>query len=336
MKQLDKQTGILLDPMVKKISWISFFLLLFVACQKDSKLEKEIAQIPISFEVERFDQKFAQVTPEGLPNLKKEYPLLFPEQYHDSVWYGLLNDTIQQEINTEVTKAFPEFKKEKEELHELFQHLKYYFPEFKTPRVITITSNVDYRNPVILADDLLLIGLDTYLGDEHEFYYGIQQYFVKNFIKSQIAPDVALVYAEKYIPRPKQRELLSYMIYFGKIQYFKEQMLPKNSKASIIGYTEEEMHWAEENEKEIWGFFVEQKLLYQTDPDLRRRFLDVGPFTRFGLQLDNESPAQLGQYIGWQIVKQYAEKNKEVSLSEIIQTDSETIFKASNYKPKQR
>lgn len=322
--------------MIKKISLLSFFFLFLFACQKENKIEKEIAQIPISFEVERFDKKFAEVTPEGLPQLKAEYPLLFPQQYGDSVWLGLLNDTIQLEINKEVAKAFPDFKEEEKELHDLFQHLKYYFPEFKTPRVITITANVDYRNSVILADDLLLIGLDTYLGNEHEFYYGIQEYFVKNFIKSQIVPDVALVYAEEYVPRPSAREFLNYMIYFGKIQYVKEKLLSKNSKASVIGYTDEEIQWAEENEKEIWGFFVEQKLLYHTDPDLRRRFLDVGPFTRFNLQLDHESPAQLGQYIGWQIVKQYAEKNKDLNLKEIIETDSETIFKESNYKPKQK
>ncbi|HLS30276.1 MAG TPA: gliding motility lipoprotein GldB [Flavobacteriaceae bacterium] len=322
--------------MLKKITFLSLIFVLFIACKQEDKIEKEIAQIPISFEVERFDEKFANLEPENLQDLKSEYPFLFPEQYHDSIWLNVLNDTIQHEINREVAKAFPEFSEEKEELHDLFQHLKYYFPEFEPPRVITITANVDYRNSVILSDGILLIGLDTYLGKEHEFYYGIQKYFVKNFIKSQIAPDVAREYAEKYIPRPTERELIAYMVYYGKIQYFKEKMLPHNSKASIIGYTDEEMEWAEENEREIWGYFVGQRLLYDTDPDLRRKFLDVGPFTRFGLQLDNESPPQLGQYIGWQIVKQYAEENKNISLSELIKIDNETIFKESNYKPKQR
>lgn len=312
-----------------------FLVLLFFNCEKKSKIEKEIAQIPISFEVERFDEKFAKTTPESLQEIKAEYPELFPEQFSDSVWIELLKDTIQLEINTEVAKAFPDFDEEKKEIEHLFQHLKYYFPEFKTPRVLTITANVDYRNPVLLADDMLLISLDTYLGKDHEFYYGIQKYFVKNFVKSQIAPDVAREYAEKYIPRPSEREFIDYMVYYGKILFFKQQILPQNSKANIMGYTEEEMQWAEENEKEIWSFFVERNMLYQTDPDLRRRFFDVGPFSRFGLQLDNESPAQLGQYIGWKIVNQYMERNKNLSLSELIKLDNETIFKESKYKPKQ-
>src|SRR5699024_9036224 len=252
------------------------------------------------------------------------------------VWTNLLKDTIQLEINREVAKEFPDFNQEKEEIHQLFQHLKYYFPDFKTPRVLTITANVDYRNSVILADSILLVSLDTYLGKDHEFYYEIQRYIVKNFIRSQIAPDIALEYAEKYIPRPSAREFLNYMVYYGKIQYFKDQVLPHNSKASIMGYTEEEMEWADENEKEIWGFFVERDLLYQTDPDLRRRFFDVGPFTRFGLQLDNESPAQLGQYIGWQIIKQYIEKHKNTNLTELINLEEEVIYNESNYKPKQK
>jgi|SRR5690625_911690 len=322
--------------MFRKLIVLVLFFSLFLACKKENKIEKQIAQIPVAFEVERFDRKFAGLQPENLHSLKEEYPFLFPEQYSDSVWTGILKDTIQQEINREVSKAFPDFSKQKEELITLFQHLKYYFSDFEVPRVITITSNVDYRNSVILADSLLLISLDTYLGEDHEFYYGIQKYFVKNFIESQIAPHVAREYAEKYTPRPAERELIEYMVYHGKIQYFKEKVLPQNSAASIIGYTEEEMEWAEENEREIWGYFVENKLLYQTDPDLRRKFLDIGPFTRFGLQLDNESPPQLGQYIGWQIVKQYMNRNKEVSFPDMLKTDNETIFKESNYKPKQR
>ena len=78
---------------------------------------------------------------------------------------------------------------------------------------------------------------------------------------------------------------------------------------------------------------MERELLFETDSELYTRFLYPAPFSKFYLQLDNESPAQLGQYLGWQIVRQYMERN-EVGLEEMIRTDSQTIFNKSNYKPK--
>lgn len=323
--------------MLKKIIFPILFIAVFSSCQKEDKIEKEIAKIPISFQVERFDQKFAEASPQDLSTLKKNYPFLFPKQYGDSIWIDKMNDSIQQEIDHEVTKKYPNFDKEKTELHGLFQHLKYYFSDFKTPRVITVTTDVDYRNSVILTDSLLLIGLDNYLGKEHRFYYGIQRYIAKNFIPSQIVPTVARRYAKKYIPQPKGRDFLDDMVYYGKIKYFEQKMLPNFSTADIMGYTTEELHWAEENERQIWGYFIEKSLLYKTSgSEMQRRFFEIGPFTKFGLNLDSKSPAQLGQYIGWKIVEQYAEKHENVPLPELLKMNNEMIYKESNYKPKQQ
>lgn len=322
--------------MVKRIAMVSLVLLTFMACQKESKLEKEIAKESVSFKVDRFDQEFGEAEPKDLPRLKEEYPQLFPKQFKDSVWVALLTDTIQDEIHREVEKTYPDFKKTEDELTDLFKHLQYYLPDFKVTRVLTVTSDMDYRNAVILADSLVLISLETYLGEDHEFYLGIQKYFRKNFTQSQIVVDVAQEYAERYVPKPTKRALIDHMVYYGKLLYFKEKMLPAASDARVMGYTDDEMKWADENEREIWGYFVERNLLYQTDPDLRRKFFDIGPYTRFGLELDNESPAQLGRYTGWQIVKQYAERHKDLDIMDIIKVDNETLFKDSNYKPKQK
>lgn len=321
---------------IKKIVYLGMVLCFFISCINNDHTEDEILKIPVSFQLDRFDKDFAQAKPAHLSALKAKYPLLFPKAYNDSVWVNKMQDSLQMEIDREVLKKFSDFDSEKEELRHLFQHLKYYFPAFEVPRVITITSQVDFRHNVVLTDSLLLISLDTYLGKDHHFYKGIQRYFSKNFIPSQILPDVAQVYAEKMISKPTKRSFLAYMMYYGKLQYFKECLLNDSSAEVVMGYTEEEEAWAEDNERQIWGYFIEKDLLYDTDPDLRRRFFEKGPFTKFGLKLDHESPAQLGQYMGWHIIKAYAQKHQEMTLSEILKVKSETLFKESNYKPKQK
>lgn len=316
-----------------RIIGLLVLVFIFTSCDSLSKEEQEIEKISLDLKVSRFDKKFAQVNADNLSELKAEYPYLFPEKFTDSMWLAKAADTIQQELNVEVEKAFPEFSKEEDGLYDLFQHTKYYFPSFNIPHIITITSEVDYRNKVLLTPDFLFISLDTYLGKDHPFYIGLQEYLKKNFEKEQILPDVANEIAEQFVPKPDSKTFLAHMVYYGKILYLKDRLLPKIADHNKIGYTEEELEWANANEEEVWRYFVERELIFDSNTDLHSRFLYPAPFSKFYLELDAESPARLGQYIGWQMIRQYMNKNN-VSLQEMLTTNAETIFNKANYKPK--
>jgi len=135
-----------------------FVIICFVfSCETESKLEKEIAEIDVTVNVERFDKLFAKATPSSLPQLKTDYPFMFSKQYNDSLWLARLNDTFQLQLNTEVAKSFPDESLFDDDIHSLFQHLKHYFKTFKTPRVITATSFVDYRFKTIVTDTIALL-----------------------------------------------------------------------------------------------------------------------------------------------------------------------------------
>jgi|SRR5690606_19830306 len=306
---------------------------LFFSCNNESKFEKEIEKIPINFEIIRFDKEFAAATPADLPKLKAKFPAFFPKQYNDSIWVEKLTDTLQDQLEVEVLKKFPKEEVIEEILVPLFQHIKYYFPDFRTPVVVTATSDVDYRNKVILADSMLVIGLDNYLGSEHRFYEGIDKYVSKEMKPSQIGPDVAETYARQYIKPPNKGSFLGQIIYFGKELYLKDLWLPNDKDAEKIGYTEAEFEWAEANEEYMWRYFIEKELLYSTDPKLGARFINPAPFSKFYLEIDNESPGMLGRYLGWKIVRAYMENNK-TSTQQLMVTDAEEIFTNSKYKPK--
>ncbi|WP_103072418.1 gliding motility lipoprotein GldB [Aquimarina sediminis] len=311
----------------------ALFCILF-SCSKESKIKKEIVKIPVTINIERFDQLFAGLTPENLPDLKKEYPFLFSEKYNDSIWVNRSKDTIQLEVNREIEKAFSDISQEKDELHSLFQHIKYYFPEIKEPRIVTITSDVDYRNKVVISKGLLVISLDTYLGKDHHFYEGIQKYLRQNFERKYMVSDVASAYVKNQVGPIRDRTFLGNLISFGKELYLKDLLLPDFKDARKMGYTEEQYAWAEANEEQIWRFFVDRQLLYSTDSSLMPRFLYPGPFSKFYLEeIDKEAPDRIGQFIGWRIVTSYM-KNNNVSLRQLILADAETIFNTSRYKPK--
>ena len=318
--------------MLKKLVFCCFAVLFF-SCSEEDKREEEISKIEVPVKVERFDRRFAEAGPEELPALKRDFPYLFPKQYPDSLWAQKMQDTIQLQLNNAVNAEFPDLQQTELELENLFQHIEYYFPETEIPKVVTLTSEVDYRNKVIWADSLLLISLDTYLGPKHPLYLGVQDYIKNGMNRDFLIPDVATAFGETVVPKPQSRNFLDHMLYFGKLLYLEDRLLPNVDDARKLGYTPEELEWAQKNEEQIWRYFVENELLYSSDTELYSRFLYPAPFSKFYLQLDNEAPARLGQYIGWQMLRKYMEKTG-ATLQEMLNTDAQTIFEKANYKPK--
>jgi gliding motility-associated lipoprotein GldB len=318
---------------MRKLAFLLMFTLFFISCDKKDKVEKAIEEVPVELTVERFDKVFYESDPNELSKIKQQFPYFFPEGNEDTVWINKMKNPLLKQVHDEVQKKFGNFQKERGDLEELFRHIKYYFPETRLPKVVTLISEVDTDNKVIYADSLLLVSLDVYLGNDHEFYTGFPEYQRKTFEKSQLLSDVVSSFAIRKIVPPTDRTLLSQMIYFGKELYMKDLLIPQISDADKIGYTPEQIAWSQENEGYIWRYFVDEKLLYDSDPKLPGRFINPAPFSKFYLEIDNESPGQIGRWIGWQIVRSYM-RNNDVSLQQLLQTDAKEIFDKSKYKPK--
>lgn len=303
------------------------------SCGDENKVIEDVEKIPMDLKVFRFDRELSKTKAESFPEIKRKYPYLFPAQYPDSIWIQKLDDTIQIELLDEVGKAFPDFEEEKNDLELLFKHIKYYFPKIDGPKVLTVTSNVDYQNRIILTDSLLLIGLDNYLGPDHKFYEGMQKFIAAGLDRQFMTSDVAGAFATKVLNYPTERTFLSKIVYYGKVLYLKEKLMPLTTDAQKIGYSQEQYDWALANEEPIWRYFIENELLYSTDNKLEARFLDIGPFSKFGLELiDNESPPRIGRYLGWRIVRAYMGKT-DLTLQQLLKVPAEEIFRKSNYKP---
>lgn len=319
--------------MQKSIFIILIISLGFFGCNTKDDVAKTIANIPVSLQITRFDQEFGNASPTDIPKLKSKYPFLFPEQFADSIWELKLRDSIQIELLEAVGQRFKSMEKEEADLKSLFQHIRHYFPGAEMPKVISLISDVDYSNRIILVDTLLLIGLDNYLGPQHPFYVGLPKYIASELDSKYLAVDVASAFAKSVVFYPKERSFLAQLIYYGQELYIKDLLLPSKADTQKIGYSQAQLEWARANEEQIWRYFVQEELLYSTDSKLGPRFLDPAPFSKFQLELDNESPGRIGRYMGWQIVRSFM-KNNKVSLQQLLETPAATIFEKSNYKPR--
>lgn len=314
---------------------LSFTLLVFLfltSCSRDKDASPDLTGISSDPEIIRFEELFYGADAESLPALKADFPYLFPEPNPDSVWVNKMQDEDERYLFEESQKKFKDFDLQTRRLQSLFRHMKYYFPSFQEPKVITMITEVDYNNKVIYADSLLFVGLDLYLGEDHELYADFPGYVKQNYHPEHLIVDVADAMTKPLLRPTGGTSFLSRIIQQGKRLKIIELLLPDMTGREIMGYTEEQWNWAEQNETDIWKYFVQNELLYSTDADLTRRFIEEAPFSKFYLEVDRDSPGRIGSWFGWRIVDAYMQNN-EVGVSEMIRTDNEEIFKSSRYKP---
>ena len=303
-----------------------------MSCDKKSKEEKSVEAGPVDIKVVRFDKLFFETPSQDLSKLKLDFPFFFPKGNNDRVWLEKMQNPLWRELYTEVQKKYSNFESVQKELEVLFKNIKYNFPQTKIPKVITVISEMDYNKKVIYTDSLAIISLELYLGKEHKFYQ-FPMYLKQNFEQNQILPDVVSSFSTQKIAPVTDKNLLSHMIYYGKQLYLKDVLLPEYNNADKMGYTPEQIKWCEENESYVWRYFIENEMLYSDDQKLANRFINPAPFSKFYLEIDNESPGRVGAWMGWQIVRSYV-KNNEVSLAQVLQLNATEIFKKSKYKPK--
>lgn len=308
------------------------FTIFILSCEAD-KLEKEIASIPVDFEFIRFDLEFANTSPDSLNHIKKKYPYFFPSSVPDSIWKSKMNDSLQQQLQFEVAKVFPENDDLQFEIKHRFQAIKYYFPDFIVPKtVLTTTSDVEYHYKVILTDTLVILSLDTFLGSDHDLYRGVYDYIKVGMTPDHIGPELAIAFLDNHMIHINRPTLIEAMIQEGQKLYAAQKLCSSASEALLLHYSEDEYLWAQSNARFVWEYLIANDYLFSTQPQLFNRFIAPAPFSKFYMDIDQETPGALGVFVGLQIVKTYMERI-DVDLNTLLNTRPEVIFNAAKYKP---
>ena len=90
---------------MKKYLVVLLIVIAFFSCDKKSKVEKAVEEIPLELKVYRFDKAFFETPPNELPNLKAEYPFFFPKEVSDSLWIEKMQNPQWRELYQEVEKS---------------------------------------------------------------------------------------------------------------------------------------------------------------------------------------------------------------------------------------
>jgi gliding motility-associated lipoprotein GldB len=332
----------------KSSLWGVLLLITLCACQR-GRLDVDISGIQADTPVIRFDQLLFSVPQEnlktGILTLKEKHPDFFSLFSHQMIRIGdvedemffpeltrFLEDSLIREVKKKVDSEFSDLSEIEKQVNRAFRHYAYYFPDRNIPHIYTCLSG--FNQSIVLAEGLIGVSLDKYLGPDCSYYdgLGIPRYQQRKMHRERIPVDIMMGWgASEFTKNGKEKHLLSHMIYQGRLLYFLDAMFPRMQDSLKIGYTAQQLQWCEENEAQMWMSLVENKRLFSSERMDIKRLMDDSPYTK-GFPV--ESPGRTGAWIGWQIVRKYMERNPNVSLPQLMQAENaQEILNDSRYYP---
>lgn len=220
-----------------------------------------------------------------------------------------------------------------DDMTEAVKRFKVFFPDRKTPKqYVTFISGFQYN--VVYVDSTLGIGLDMYLGSNNMFYEMMQlpKFRTRTMNKDYVLSDAVRGWIiTEFDNTDPVNNLLNHMIFYGKIFYVCDALLPGVQDSIKMGYTTAQMEYCASYENKLWGFFAKDNKLYDNDLKLVSEFTSDGPFTR---AISKDCPPRIAMWLGKRIIKSYMEHNKDISLADLMkEKDAQKILSKSKYKP---
>ncbi|MEO7214772.1 gliding motility lipoprotein GldB [Mucilaginibacter sp.] len=336
-----------------RLFYLSFITLVFSACNKHKKID--VSDIQVDVKIERFDRDFDSLRVKPMDEqagiLYKKYGAFYTDYIERVMKAGSARDTIYfnrlraifadkayVDLKHDVDAAYPNLDKQTEELTDAFKHIKYYYPKKALPKLYAYFSGFEAQTAI--GDGYFGIGLDLFLGADSKFYPSLvnafPRYVSRRFTPDNITPRVVegMAREDMFPEDERDKSLLAKMVYNGKIMYYMDQILPDVPDSTKIGYSAKQTKWCDDYKGDIWSYFLEENLLYESDYQKIQKYLNEAPFTP-GLGQDNESAPKLAVWTGWQIVRAYMDKHPDVTLQQLMaDTDAQKILNEAKYRPK--
>ena len=320
--------------------------LLLIRCGQENQCRNHpnITSVKVEVSVDRLEQQLfeLQTTAEVL-SFFDQYPVF---TYHFIDSYEYPNDTIlakrtlqliadphiKDTLYSETLETFGDLDELANQFIQSFKLTKYYYPSFEAPKIQTAITG--FYKDLFLSDSLIIIGIDHYLGRQGTYKpRDIPQYILDRYEPENVVPMVMYFLSNRFNRVDfSQGTMLSEMIDFGKAYYFTQQVVPCATDAQIVGYSDEVLIDVRANQEIIWANFIENELLYETDHQIKNKFIGERPKIP---EIGEKCPGRIAAWLGYEIVKSFMKENSEITLPQLMaETDAAKIFRLSKYKPR--
>ena len=335
-------------------------IILFSRCNTDGNDKPStpnVSNIPISIDIQRFDKAIQAIdtanTEGGITALEKAFPEFSKIYFEKIIGLKDVKDTVNMVYRKEfrkfitdpamrhmidtIVKAYPNFDVEKSQIEQGLRYFKHYFPKHQVPTTIYTMPSAYNFAAVLPSDNTVAIGLDMFLGADFTDYEALAsgqypRFISRTFRRDYIVDRVFELLVGDIAGEPQGNRLLDYMIHNGKKLYVLDCLLPTTPDSIKLNYTKEQMSGTYANENYTWNAILKQNLLYSTSFQSFQKVVMPSPTAPI---IAAEAPGGVGNFIGWQIVKQYMKQQPNTSLEELLAIkDAQKILDISKYKPK--
>lgn len=296
------------------------------------RLEQDLRKLKSRAEIEDFLKKH--------PDFSEKY-MRRSQLPHDSIavdqLYQMLNEPALDTLFDDVAKKYGNIDDIQAEFEDAFRHIKYYYPEFKEPKIYTTITGLGsfYGTDLFVSDDMIIISLDFFMGNEARYRPPVEMipdYIWQRFHKKSIVPTVVMYLSNKYNKTNfEDKTALAEMIYHGKAYHFTKTMMPTIADSILFGYTSTELANIEDekNREYIWGHLIEKEVLFSTNQKVIASYLEEHPFVA---EINKKCPGRIGRWLGYRIIQKYLSRNSEVTFQQLMANqDARNIFNLSGY-----
>lgn len=330
-----------------KLAIIGIILLLFFAGCRDGK-HPDVSKLLTDRKINRFDRDLFALDKEhpDIEMMRRKYGHYFDLYAEGILQLGrvsdtnfknllplFLQDTIINEVYDSVARNFPDLSAQEKDISLAFAYYAWYFPGKAIPEVYTHISG--FNQSVVVDSAVVGISLDNYLGENCPFYSmladPVPMYARRKMNGQNIARDVVYGWlSAEFVFHPHKTDMISSMVYQGKIIYLMEKLFPDYKKHRLFDFTDDQLKWCETNEGQIWGFLIENEYLFSDQQMLMMKYLTDAPFTS---GMPAESPGRAVVWTGYKIVESYMAKSG-ITIQELMkEQDYHRILRGAGYRP---
>lgn len=192
----------------------------------------------------------------------------------------------------------------------------------KIPEYRYATIVYGKNKSIVESDSIFMIALNHYLGDDYEGYLSFPVYERTTKTPEQLPYDIVeAVVSSTYPFKPDKdsgENVLQNLLYSGAIVSARKDFVENSTDAEALGLNEKQYQWLLENEKNLWNELIRKQLLFDKDPLTIHKLFDPSPTTSI---LSIYSPGRVGRFLGYRIIRDYMEKNPDITFSDILSHD---------------
>jgi len=217
----------------------------------------------------------------------------------------------------------------------------HFFPQRPIPQLYTLQTNLGVANFMFedsKGNDAIGTSLDFFLGKRFPYLAlskenpAFSNYNNRTFNRDHLITKTMGAVVDDLVGEAPVSDFLNLMIREGKKLYVLEKISPHLPDTAIFEFSPEQLSWCQNNEYEIWNFFLEKDMMYEKSVIQIAKYIQPAP-TSHGMP--PMAPGRTGCFIGYKIIESFMDQNPGTDLSYLLAlSDAQEILNRAQYKPK--